>query len=486
MRALITGLVSCLATIAVADDYTIYSWVATSVEMRDKYGEHLASRINYEGAPLDRDGMLVLNAGSVGLYPFAGVHVVESDPTYMARHFDRMKHYMGRWTPPGYDGIVMIDYESWWASWDHTVNKPSSGGPEALDKDFKDDWTEYIEQHRPEVIAGKTGVERELALRDSYEEAAMRFMIETLRECRRLYPDARWGYYNYPKGLYGSGLTPRGVIGYGDLSHYASEVNDRLAPLWEAIDVTMPRIYPVRVTTVDREDKQNENLPEQQYGFITSHVLESKRLAPDKPCIPLGSTRYYGHPDPAISDSFLTKRNTWMQFAVPRDAGADGVLIWGDAIYETYAQRTIEYMNNIAVPVAQELWETWYPDSASTGQREPSASSVRTVRKSPAPAAGATRGAIPGDLRIRQVDPVLGRRWGAIRTGGARVSFPAHSPVATASSPVHRGGRIIGRRSTGYGESPPQHIPALGSGQSGEEESGEGASGEEQSGSGQE
>lgn len=485
MRAPIAWLLSCLVAGSATgtDDYTIYSCIATNLEMRDKYGEHLDKAIDYDATPFDREGMLVLYAGAVGLYPFGGIHLVEGDPTYMERHFERMRGHMDRWAPIGYDGIILIDYESWWASWDHTANKPSEEAPDAHDKDYKDDWIEYIEQHRPEVIAGKTGVVRELAIRDAYEEATVRFMVETLRECKRLYPDAQFGYYNYPKGIYGSNLTPRGVIGYGDLSHYASEVNDRLAPLWEEIDVTFPRIYPVRVTTVDRADKVNENLPEQQYEFIASHVLESKRLAPEKPCIPLGSTRYFGHPDPAISSSSLSKRNTWMQFAVPRDVGAEGVLLWGDAVHEYYAQRTIEYMNEIAVPVVQELWEMWYPGSLSTRQREPASSGVRTVRKSPAGGKEATPASIPEHVRVRQPDPILGRRWTAIRSGGARVSFPAHSPAAGASSPAHRGGRIVGRRSTGYGDSPPQHIPAVGV--EGEQQAEEEA-GEQQSGSGEE
>src|SRR5690606_11064841 len=158
-------------------------------------------------------------------------------------------------------------------------------------------------------------------------------------------------------------------------------------------------------------------------------------------------------------------------------------LLWGDAVHEYYAQMTIEYMNEIAVPVAQELWETWYPGSLSTRQREPASSGVRTVRKSPAGGQEATPASIPKHVRVRQPDPILGRRWAAIRSGGARVSFPAHSPAAGASSPAHRGGRIVGRRSTGYGDSPPQHIPAVGI--EGEQQAEEEA-GEQQTGSGEE
>lgn len=446
-----------VASVAPAnEDFTIYTWIATSPAMRTKYGVQLHELIHFDDSPMDRHGVIVLNDGSVGVYPSAGIHVVESDPTYMERHFARMKSDMGRWVPAGFSGIGVIDYEAWWAAWDHT---------HARAEDYKAAWEDYIKEHRPELIAGKTGADRELALRDSYEEATMRFLIATLRECKRLYPDAKWGYYDYPRTMYHHPLTPPGTIGYGDLTTYASEVNDRLAPLWAEIDVTIPRIYPSRQTVVVREDLWRDNTPVQQYQFLSSMVREAKRVAPDKPCIPIGSTRYFGATDKTIANHSLNERNTWMQFAVPREAGADGVLIWGDAIYEDFAQMTATYMNELAIPIANKLWQAWYPAggvaSSSSTPSPPSPSSVLTHVRSPAGGKDAIPAPVPTHALQRQgggdgQKPV----WAPPRTEGTRVSLPGHSAQAASLDPVHRGGRIVSRRGVGTGDSPPRHRSA--------------------------
>ena len=440
-----------------SEDYSIYVILPTNKEMKDKYGRNLEKIVDYEQTPFDVRGMRVLNAGAVGEYPFAGIHVVESDSNYMERHYHKIRNNLYRWVDPDYDGVVIIDYEAWWAAWDHTANVPSGGGPGDRDRDFKDDWEDYLERYRPEVLTGKTGAARQQALRDTYEESTVRFLVDTLRECKRLCPDAKWGYFNYPKMFYGSEFTGSGTIGYGDLSHYASRINDRLAPLWAEIDVTAPRIFPPRLTVPVREVLIRDNNPEQQYTFLSSHEFEARRVAPHALCVPLGSTRYFGAHHKDLSGIMISERNTWMQFTVPRDAGAAGVCIWGDAMSDEMATMTAAYMNGVAGPIANELWDTWYAGHAAT----PTPSGAVADPKPTAGGEEAVPASIPAHLRIRYARSLEKPTWGAVRRGSVRVSIPAHSPSASTSAPVHRGARIVGRRAIGTGDSPPQHRPAL-------------------------
>jgi hypothetical protein len=446
------------APAAADDEYSLFAILPTNKAMTERYGNYLENVVDFDSSPFDHHGMRNLNAGTVGEYPFAGIHLVESDPNYMERHLNTLRKNLHRWVDPDFRGVVTIDYEAWWAAWDHTPNTPSSGGPGDRDHDFKDDWGDFIERYRPELLTGKTGSAREQALRESYEAATVRFLVETLRECKKLCPNAKWGYFNYPKTLYGSPFTPGGTFGYGDCTHHASQINDRLAPLWAELDVTAPRIFASRLTLPERVILERDNLPEQQYEFIASHVREAKRVAPHAICIPYGSTRYFGGRHPDLNDRMLSERNTSMQISVPREVGADGVVFWGDAMNDDMALKTAAYMNEVALPVAQQLWDTWYPDHAATSP--PSASGAGAEPASTAGSEAPIPASIPAHLRIRYSRSLQDPTWGAVRQGSTRVSIPAHSPSATASNPAHRGGRIVGRRAVGNGDSPPRHRSA--------------------------
>ncbi|MFG0285533.1 MAG: hypothetical protein ACF8R7_14035 [Phycisphaerales bacterium JB039] len=445
--ALMTGV---LGVPAGATDFALYVTLPTNMDVRGTYGENLSSLVDMSETPLDPEGAIVVYQGQLGLYPKAGIHLVEMDPDYMDRHFDAMRKNLHRWVPEGYDGVIVVDYEAWWAAWDHNFNFPSRADAAALDQDFKDDWLDYIEQYRPHVIAGKSGTEREIALRDSYEEAAVRFLIATIRECKRLRPDAKWGYYNYPRMLYGSSLTPGGVVGYGDCTHYASEVNDRLAPLWDELDVTAPRVYPPRRTVPDGKvtDKMAENTITQQREFLASHVREARRLAPQSLVIPFVSTRYYGAKTPDVEGHFLNELNTYLQFTVPKEADADGVLLWGDSMTSAMARQTAAWMNDLAIPITNRIWEGWYGKPFGL----PGAAAVP---RKPSGGPEATPSSIPAAAIMRFANLAEGGpEWGHVREGEARIHMPSHSPTATVSTPVHRGGRIVGRRAVKRDEAP--------------------------------
>lgn len=450
--------IASAAPAAAADDYSFYVIIPTNQEMKDKYGRNLEDLVEYDQSPFNREGARLLNGGVVGHYPFAGIHIVESDPGYMQRHLLHISERLHLQIEPDFAGVALIDYEAWWAAWDHTQNQPSSGGPADRDKDFRDDWEDHVERYRPDLLTGKTGEQREQALRESYEEATCRFLVATLRACKLACPKARWGFYNYPKMLYNSPYTPSGVFGYGDLSHQASEINDRLAPLWEELDVTAPRLYTSRQTLPERVIPLRDNLPEHQYSFLASHVREGKRLAPHALCVPLVSAVYFAQYK-ELGGVMLSDRNTTMQFAVTRDAGADGAILWADAMTDEWAMKLGEYMNEMAIPVANELWESWYPGQGSS--RPPSVSGAGAERGPTAGGEEAVPAAIPAHLRIRYSRSLESPNWGPVRQGSIRVSIPSHSPAATASNPVHRGGRIVSRRAVGTGDSPPEHRPAL-------------------------
>src|SRR5690606_8273782 len=94
-----------------ADDYSFYVVLPTNQEIKNRFGWQLEELIEYEKSPFDRTGARILNAGVVGLYPFAGIHIAESDPNYIHRHMAHIERTLHLQVAPDYDGIILVDYE---------------------------------------------------------------------------------------------------------------------------------------------------------------------------------------------------------------------------------------------------------------------------------------------------------------------------------------------------------------------------------------
>src|SRR5690606_30032594 len=117
-----------------------------------------------------------------------------------------------------------------------------------------------------------------------------------------------------------------------------------------------------------------------------------------------------------LANIMLSERNTWMQFAVPRDAGAEGVCVWGDAMNDEMALKTAAYMNEVAAPIARELWEMWYPGRSASAP-PPATSGARTQTRPTAGGEEATTSPVPTDVRTRQSQSGQAPIWVPVRQG---------------------------------------------------------------------
>ncbi len=309
-------------------DFTVYWAVCMFAELADPSWQ---SNVNFGGAAVSRD-LIFLTQFKVGAFPRPGIHMFELHPEMWDAHWRKLARDMDRYVPEDFTGIVVIDYERWRPYWERTRNIRNDDGPvHAEDFDFLLDWRDAVRETRRDEYFAVPAAERLQYVYDTYDEMALRFYIETIRECKRLRPNARWTYFNFPKlRYYCPEETPRGTIGYGDLTHRASRINDKCQALYDEMDVVVPSIYPQQWTVAGNNFRSDMPLNRQNrdrgnYQFIFSNVAEARRLAHGKPVLPIISLRYYMQWPERL---WLNDLNIRQAISVSQEAGAEGLILW--------------------------------------------------------------------------------------------------------------------------------------------------------------
>lgn len=312
-------------------------------------GERVAD-YEWHGANIDPNGAVLLESCWAGNYPFAGVHLT-FEPGFWEAHLDQLRRHVERFVPdPEYTGLIVVDYEHWRPVWDRTRNEPGSADPSARDYDFKDDWREFARVRYADQLQGLNAAQKEEVFRQTYEAAAREFFVRTVREIKRTRPNAKAGYFMIPVRRYGSQETPQGVIGYGNLTYTASQLNDRLPWVAEECDFLMPNVYGTRLGVPNGEpyDIYSGEAPAWRNAeYIYSSVAEAVRMARGKPVYVIGSTKYWTHtpdPDPNMP---MTELDMEQQFEYSRLAGASGLVLWHykpdipDNVFQPYIESTL-------------------------------------------------------------------------------------------------------------------------------------------------
>src|SRR5690606_24077930 len=94
---------------------------------------------------------------------------------------------------PNFDGYAVIDYEGWEPFWDNNYTNADLYRAESI---------RYVRQRFP----GLSQAAAEARAKQEFETAGRNLMIETLRECKRLRPNAKWGFYGYLPGYQDQGV----------------------------------------------------------------------------------------------------------------------------------------------------------------------------------------------------------------------------------------------------------------------------------------
>lgn len=311
-----------------SQDFTVYWGVCMFGDVADSSWQ---SNLSFDNAAISRD-LIFLTQFKVGAFPKAGIHMFELRPEMWQQHWRKLASDMNRYVPQDFTGIVVIDYERWRPYWERTRNIRNDGAPfDAEDFDFLLDWRDAVRETRRDEYNAVPAADRLQYVYDTYDEMALRFYIETLRECKRLRPNAKWTYFNFPKlRYYCPEETPRGTIGYGDLTHRASHINDKCQALYDEMDVVVPSIYPQQWTVIGNNFRSDMPLARQNRDranseFIFTNVAEARRLAKGKPVLPIISLRYYMQWPERL---WLNDVNIRQAISVSQQAGAEGLILW--------------------------------------------------------------------------------------------------------------------------------------------------------------
>ncbi len=294
-------------------------------------GRDWQASMDFDGAPISRD-VIFLTQARVGAFPRQGIHLFELDPSLWGRHMTKLRRDVDQYVSSDFKGIVVIDYETWRPYWERTRNQPGRQNRFGHDLDFLDKWHEAVKVTRAAEYNALPATRRQQFVYDTYDEVSLRFYMETLRECKRLRPDAQWSFFNFPKMRYFSNEVPRGTIGYGDGTHEASRINNKIQSLYDEMDVIIPSVYPQHWTVegnsfVNFLPRNRQNRSHATAEFVRSMVAEAQRLGGDKPVVPIISLRYY-IPVNLPERLWLNDVNIRTALASSKDAGASGLMLW--------------------------------------------------------------------------------------------------------------------------------------------------------------
>ena len=279
------------------------------------------AQIDLTNTAIKRDTVLFYESW-LGNFPYAGVHMVDSNEA-MRAHLEKVGRDVARVMPDAnFSGYAIIDYETWSPTWSRLYNTKSDKAADFRDNDFKDDWEDHIKRNRPAVLAGLSGDAYQRALETSYNAAAQRFYLETLKECKRLRPKVKWGFYGYPYREY--------YVDYLPMSSKWKQINDReMAWMFDAVDAIYPTVYSL-FNTVDRAPDYNkkENSAAENAKYISENVKEAVRVSRGKPVLPFIWFRYHGNAGPNFSGKLVSDTLARQMLEIPKQAGAQGVVIW--------------------------------------------------------------------------------------------------------------------------------------------------------------
>lgn len=319
----VAGPPASAAPASAAGSYTVY-WYVGAVA-----GTGWADGIDFRGVAINRH---IEGCGLMGLYPVAGPHIADADPTWLQRHLARLDEDIAAKFPDAtFDGPIAIDWENWMPEWRYTMDEPSGAPADANDRDFQTDWREHIRATRSQLLVGLTAQEQERVFEATYEDCAKTILVASIQECKRVRPSAKWGFYSMPSVAYWD-------VHNGHLDEVRAS-HDRLQALWDASDVLFPgnyQGYETDPTLPPRDDanryilteQTKKNTPEENEAWIAAGVQEAVRVAHGKPVYPFVWARYMPADGTVTNLRLLNDTNLRQMVEGPRTNGANGIVVW--------------------------------------------------------------------------------------------------------------------------------------------------------------
>lgn len=268
------------------------------------------SQVQISSMPqMHRGGSIVLYTGQAGLYPkeWQGQNVNGGVPVAcdMNAHLTKLRDDINRYIPQNFSGYAVIDYEDWEPLWAET--------PEL-----------YREKTRAVVRAQYAGLSpqqvEEYSIRD-HELAAKDFLLQTINTAKSMRPNAKWGYYGYPR-------------------LYQIEHSAQMQWLWDAQTAFYPVAYTVYPMSEVRPTPWDHAEPSFFPNLMQTLVGTARQIAgPSRPVAAFVWCRYHNI-NPTFQYQMLNDTDLRRMMREPRLKGADAAIFWD---YIDSAQDVGEY-----------------------------------------------------------------------------------------------------------------------------------------------
>ncbi|TNM88763.1 hypothetical protein fugu_005017 [Takifugu bimaculatus] len=204
-----------------------------------------------------------------------------------------------------FQGLAVVDWESWRPVWDRNWDSKRvyQEASKALVKARHPEW-------RPEQV--------EAAARAEFEEAARKFMEETLELGQNQRPNGLWGFYGFPRCY--NNYSPQSAHYTGECPEVEKKRNgEQLGWLWNVSSALYPDIY----LNLELRDLRGDVLQYSQHRIL--EAMRAGALAPSAPSVFPYTRIVYTY-----SLDFLSQEHLVYTIGESAALGSAGVVLWGD------------------------------------------------------------------------------------------------------------------------------------------------------------
>lgn len=269
-----------------------------------------------------KQNLTIFYKDRLGLYPYyepdgnavnGGLPQVASITQHVQKMPDGVTKYI---KDPMSKGLAVIDWEEWRPLWIRNWG---------LKVIYRDHSQRLVSEKNPTWSQDQV---TKVALQE-FELSARKFMLDTLREAKRLRPHQLWGFYLFPD-CYNHNYQTNLTNYMGHCPDVEVKRNDELKWLWTESTALYPSIYMGKMLKDKVSGKQ----------FVRNRVKEGMRLA----SVGDGAARpvfvytrpTYGSPTPSSNPSellLLSEMDLVSTIGESVALGVAGVIFWGDSMY---------------------------------------------------------------------------------------------------------------------------------------------------------
>lgn len=255
----------------------------------------------------DGDKMTIFYSSLLGLYPHIdgnGAFINGGIPQNgnLTQHLEKSREDIKAFLPnSSYDGLAVIDWESWHPLWDRMTWGP-----------FKPYQAASISKVRAQFPHWKTEKAKEYAILE-YEQAAKAFMQSTLQLGKEMRPKAKWGYYLFPDCYNYNGVNM-------SCTSHTLDLNNRIQWLFDDSTALYPSTY------IGLPFKNSLKAAD----YTRNRILEALRVDSSRHSVLRAPVYAYNNLVYRKTREFLSKQDVISTSGLAAALGTAGVVLWAD------------------------------------------------------------------------------------------------------------------------------------------------------------